>query len=331
MSVPQARACLILAAVLWSLGSFFMRLLREPSLLASSLHFPLHEPYLTPLQVACYRGLFGGLAMLLLVRRTDMRFCTPMIGMVAVFAVMSGLYMSALALGPAANAILLQNTAPIWVYLFAVFVLRERADRRGWQAVLLGGLGAAVIVGGNWPRDLPPDEERAQVYILLMGLGSGLTYAGVMIFLRILRTESPAWLTALNLIGSGGAIALYILIAFGSAEFAAWMAAPSPAQFAVLFIYGIVQMAIPYWLFAKGLRVLSPQEAGIITLIEPLLNPLWAYMMTPEKDAPTVPMFVGGSLILAALGWRYVPRRANHGDTEAQRKQEISSEKNVTL
>lgn len=308
-SVPQARACLVLAAVLWSSGSFFMRFLREPSSLASALSLDLHTTQLTPLQIACYRGLFGGLAMLLLVRRIDIRFERRILGMVVTFAVMSGLYMSALGLGPAANAIFLQNTAPIWVYLFAVFVLHERADSRGWQAVLLGGLGAVVIVGGNWPRDLPADEQQAQVMILFMGLGSGLTYAIVMVFLRMLRHESAPWLTALNLIGSAAAIGLYVLIRFGPAEFAAWASEPSLAQFIVLALYGVIQMAIPYWLFARGLRVLSPQEAGIITLIEPLLNPLWAYLMTPEKDAPTAPMLIGGALILAALVWRYVPKK----------------------
>lgn len=315
-SAVRARACLVLAAVFWSLGSFFMRFLREPSPLAASLHLELHAPQLSSLQIACYRGLFGGLAMLLLVRRSHVCFRPIMLGMVVTFAVMSGLYMSALALGPAANAIFLQNTAPIWVYLFAVFVMKERADRRGWQAVFLGGLGALVIVGGNWPRDLPPDEQYTQGLILFMGVGSGLTYASVMICLRVLRAESAAWLTALNLIGSALAIALYVFLRFGPTEFWDWASEPSAAQFAVLAVYGVVQMAIPYWLFAKGLRVLSPQEAGIITLIEPLLNPLWAYMMTPEKDAPTVPMVLGGGLILAALAWRYVPAR---GRIEPQR------------
>ena len=253
-SVSQARACLVLAAVLWSSGSFFMRFLREPTPLAAALNLELHLPQLTSLQIACYRGLFGGLAMLLLVRRADVRFRPMMLGMTAVFALMSGLYMSALALGPAANAIFLQNTAPIWVYLFAVFVLGERADRRGWQAVLLGGLGAIVIVAGNWPRNLPADEEQTQVALLLMGLGSGLTYAVVMVFLRVLRTESAAWLTALNLFGSALAIAVYILVRFGLEDFAKWAAAPLLPQFAVLAVYGVVQMAIPYWLFAHGLR-----------------------------------------------------------------------------
>jgi drug/metabolite transporter (DMT)-like permease len=84
-----------------------------------------------------------------------------------------------------------------------------------------------------------------------------------------------------------------------------------------LAVYGAVQMAVPYWLFAHGLRSLSPQEAGIITLIEPLLNPVWAYLITPEKDAPTAPMIVGGGLILAALLWRYIPRRSPPGGCTA--------------
>src|SRR5215470_15308017 len=94
-SVVGARVCLVLAAVLWSLGSVFMRLLREP------LGLGLNEPGLTPLQIAFYRGLFGGLVMLALVRRAEITFRAPMIGMVLVFAAMSGLYLSALGLGPA--------------------------------------------------------------------------------------------------------------------------------------------------------------------------------------------------------------------------------------
>jgi hypothetical protein len=57
------------------------------------------------------------------------------------------------------------------------------------------------------------------------------------------------------------------------------------------------------------LRSVSAPEAAIITLIEPLLNPVWAYLITPEKDTPTAPMILGGGLILLALIWRYLPIR----------------------
>ena len=74
-------------------------------------------------------------------------------------------------------------------------------------------------------------------------------------------------------------------------------------------MFGSVQMGLPYFLFARGLRSVSPQEAGAITLLEPVLNPLWAYLISPETDTPTVFTAVGGILILGALGYRYMPRR----------------------
>jgi drug/metabolite transporter (DMT)-like permease len=303
-SVAGARACLVLAAVLWSLGSVFMRALREP------LGLGLDRPGLTPLQIAFFRGLFGGLVMLAMVRRAEVTFRPAMAGMVAAFAVMSGLYLSALGLGPAANAIFLQNTAPLWVFLFAVFLLGEKGDRRGWETVLIGAAGAAVIVAGNWPRNLPPDERQAQVVILLMGVGSGIVYAVVVLFLRVLRAHSSAWLVALNLLGSAGALGLFVLLKDGPAAFAEWASAPGARQFVVLAAFGAFQMALPYWLFTRGLRTVSSHEAAIITLIEPLLNPVWAYLLTPEKDTPNVWMFGGGGLILLALVWKYVPFHA---------------------
>jgi drug/metabolite transporter (DMT)-like permease len=303
-SVAGARACLVLAAVLWSLGSAFMRALREP------LGLGLDRPGLTPLQIAFFRGLFGGLVMLAMVRRAGVTFRPAMAGMVVAFAVMSGLYLSALGLGPAANAIFLQNTAPLWVFLFAVLLLGEKGDRRGWETVLIGAAGAVVIVAGNWPRDLPPAEQQTQVVILFMGVGSGIVYAVVVLFLRLLRAHSSAWLVALNLLGSAAALGLFVLLKDGPGAFAEWVSAPSARQLAVLAAFGAFQMALPYWLFTRGLRTVSPHEAAIITLIEPLLNPVWAYFVTPEKDTPNVWMFTGGGLILLALVWKYVPFNA---------------------
>ena len=302
-SVARARLLLVLAAVMWSSGSAFMRLLREP------LDLGLDQPTLSPLQIAFYRGLFGGLVMLALVRRAEITFRPLMGGMVVVFAVMSGMYLSALD-GPAANAIFLQNTAPVWVYVFAVTLLGERADRRGWLSVLLAATGAAVIVAGNWPHDVEAGEARdKQVIQLALGLGSGVVYALVVLFLRVLRDHAAAWLVALNLLGTALTLGLFVLLNDGPSAFAAWATAPSWQQVLVLATFGAVQMAFPYWLFTRGLRTVSPQEAAIITLIEPLLNPVWAYLITPAKDTPNTWMFTGGGLILLALVWRYLPAR----------------------
>jgi drug/metabolite transporter (DMT)-like permease len=320
-SVAGARACLVLAAILWSLGSVLMRLLQR------DLGLGLHTPHLSSLQIAFYRGLFGGLFMLALVRRGQFTFRPRMVGMVVLFGVMSGLYLSALGYGAAANAIFLQNTAPVWVFLFAVYFLKESGDRRGWQSVLLAAAGAVVIVAGGWPSHLPPHEQREEIAVLFMGLGSGVVYAGVVLFLRVLRGHSAVWLVALNLLGSAAVLGLYVLatdlVSDQPVGFVNWVTAPSGAQFAVLVLGGVLQMGVPYWLFTRGLQAVSPQEAAIITLIEPLLNPVWAFLLTPSTDTPTSTMFLGGGLILLALVWKYLPWKRAEQDSprSAQRTQ----------
>ncbi len=296
MPTPRlARLLLVLAAVLWSAGSFFMRVLGEPTALG------LHEPKLSPVQIAFWRGLFAGLILIPLVRPRDVRFRRPMVGMVVCFATMSGLYMSAMGLGQAANAILLQNTAPVWVYLIGVYLLGHPADGRALRTTLLAMIGAGIIVAGNW--------QPGQVVILLMAAGSGVMYAGVVLLLGHLKAESPAFLMVLNLIGSAACLGGYVLVRFGWAEFAGWLTAPTAGQLAFLAVFGAVQMAVPYWLFARGLRVVSAQEAAVITLLEPVLNPVWAYLIAPDKEVPTGWTVAGGLVLLAALAWRYLPGR----------------------
>jgi drug/metabolite transporter (DMT)-like permease len=229
--------------------------------------------------------------------------------MVLFFGVMTGLYLSALGLGQAANAILLQNTAPVWVYLVGVYLLGDPPDQRTLRAILFAMIGAAVILFGNWPRGLAPDEQARQGTILLMAAGSGMSYAGVILLLRWLRTESPAWLTVLNMFGSGGLILLFVIVSYGWSATTEWLAAPTIRQLLFIALFGMVQMAAPYWLFTRGLRTVRPQEAGFITLLEPVLNPLWAYLIAPEREMPTIWTLLGGVVLLAALGWRYFPTR----------------------
>jgi drug/metabolite transporter (DMT)-like permease len=230
-----------------------------------------------------------------------------MVPMVGLFALMSGVYLTAMGLGKAGNAIFLQNTAPFWVYLFSLLLLGQTGDRRGWAAVLIGLIGAGVIVAGNWPAGMPRDEERGAIAVLVLGLTSGVVYAGVVLLIGALRDYSTAWLVFLNHTGSAAALGLFVAVA--PVEVTGWEALPTGRQLGLLAVFGAVQMALPYWLFARGMRTVGPQEAGIITLLEPLLNPAWAYMLTPETDTPNTPMYLGGGLIFAALLWRYIPRR----------------------
>lgn len=294
-SVAGGRLCIVLAAVFWSLSGLCTRLLQNPSPLE------LNEPKLSALQIAFFRAVFAGLFLVPMVRRRDIRFLPLMPMMIGLFAVMNVLFISAIAYGTSANAILLQNTAPFFVYLVTVYVLGEPADRRSLYALLIGMAGMVVIlIGGG--------KFGGSINVMLMGLGSGVTYAGIILCLRYLRHESSQWLIVQNQLGSAICLSVAVLMLYGRAYWIDWMSAPALRQLAFLAVFGSIQMGLPYFLFARGLRSVSPQEAGAITLIEPLLNPLWAFLISPETDTPTSFTWVGGMLIVGALAYRYIPR-----------------------
>lgn len=299
-SINRGRVYLILAAVLWSLSGLFTRILKKETALA------VHEPSLTPLQIAFFRALFAGLIFVPLLRRRDMTYRPLMIVMVGCFAVMNALFLSAMALGPAANAILLQNTAPFWVYLFCIYIRGESADRRSWQAILIGMAGVGVIIGADGTKE---EFNRDQMIVTAFAMGSGLMYSGVILCLRSLKGHSSMWLTAQNHLGSAVCLATVICLIHGPSFWWSWIMTPTSRQIAFLAFFGVVQMGLPYLLFAHGLRTVNPYEAGTITLIEPLLNPLWAYLISPETDTPPSTTWIGGGLILGALAWRYAPRK----------------------
>ena len=188
-SITQGRLCILLAALLWSLSGAFVKLLTRPTPLG------LNVPLLGPLQIACLRVLLAGLVLLPALRRRDLSFRPMMVVMALSFAAMNVLYVSALHWGTAANAILLQYTAPMWMYLASICWLGEPADRRSSIALGIGLLGIAVIIWGGW--------QDAQLLIIAIALGSGLAYAGVMICLRVLRDVSSRWLTLINHVFSG--------------------------------------------------------------------------------------------------------------------------------
>src|SRR5206468_2525811 len=143
-SVTQGRLLILTGTLIWSLGGLFAKLLTQDSALG------LNVPPVRGESIAFYRVLFAGLVLLPTLRRADFTWRPLMAVMVLSFAAMNGLYVKAVAEGTAAMAVILQYTAPVWMYLGSVWLLHEPADRRGSQALLLALAGVAVIVGGSW-------------------------------------------------------------------------------------------------------------------------------------------------------------------------------------
>jgi drug/metabolite transporter (DMT)-like permease len=287
LSLNKGRLFILLAAVLWSLSGVFKCILTDKTSLQ------LGTGPVDDLAIAFYRAFFAGLLVLPTLRRSAISFRPAMAGMITVFAAMNITFILALTRGKAANAILLQYTAPLWIYLAGIAWLGERPSSRGWVSLVIGLVGIGVLMMGG--------KEEADLPVITLGLASGFFYGGVVVFLRVLRHSDSNWLTVLNHLGAALVVAPILL-------YHGWPTL-NLKQFGVVALFGVVQMGLPYILMARGLRVVSPQEAGVITLLEPLLNPLWAYLVAPETEAPTIYTLLGGIFIMGALGWRYWPRR----------------------
>lgn len=282
--VFHARLLILLAAVGWSLSGAFRRLLDTDII-------GLDEPKLTDLQVAAGRALFAGLFLAPLLRRQDVSF-SPTMGWTALaFAIMNATFIAAIGTGKSSSAVLLQYTAPMWVYLVSVYLLGEPAEKRGGATLLFGLLGVGLITYGGW--------EENNVTPVALGVTSGVFFALVILGLRAQREASPVWLTVVNHLS---ACVLLLPFLWG----APW---PTWPQVGVLVVFGVVQMGLPYALMARGLRHVSTQEAAALTLLEPILNPVWAWLVAPRREKLTVWLLLGGACVVGALAWRYWPRK----------------------
>lgn len=280
------RRDILVAATLWSLGGVVTKWL------------PLDSG-----SIAFYRSLFAGLALLAVVRPDRWAFRPAMVPLALVFGAMIGSYLAAVKATTAANAIFLQCTATFWVVPLGLLLLKERPDRRSLLGIALATLGVVAIVGLG--RDGRPGEARG----IALGLASGVAYALVMIGMRGLRGLDPRWLSAANNLGGAVALGLWIAATGGT------IAVPTAGQATILVAFSLVQMAIPYALFARGLKSVGAAEASLLSLIEPVLSPIWVLMVVGEAPSPWT--VLGGAFLLGGVAVRYWPRpRRPEGSTD---------------
>lgn len=277
----KSRLIVVLAALLWSLSGFFITLLTQPPGWLGELKPVAAE------QIACWRCLFGSVMLLFMLRPAMIRWHPLMPLMACCFAIMNGLFVAAMALGEVAEASLLQYTAPLWVFLVNVLLLRNvKATRRDWLAIIVATTGIVMIVANR----LQPEQMRAAS----LALGAGISLAGVLLCLGLLNHYASPWLAFINQLTAG-------LVALPWAMSTPW---PVGVQWLILVVFGIVQVALPYWLMSVSLRKLPAHEAALIMLLDPLLAPWWAWLLT--NHVPSATTLLGGAVFLFALLLRYV-------------------------
>ncbi len=82
------------------------------------------------------------------------------------------------------------------------------------------------------------------------------------------------------------------------------LVAGRPADWAVVAFLGVFQLGIPYLFLARAVPRVRALEVGLFLLIEPVLNPIWAWLVHGETPGPTT--LAGGALILGATAGRVI-------------------------
>ncbi|HTE18490.1 MAG TPA: EamA family transporter [Armatimonadota bacterium] len=287
-SLLKYRAALVAAGLLWSLGGLFIK-----SLTANQ------EWHSSALGITFYRSLFAALCLAPLLRGRKLPRLRDSLVAILFYTLLLGLYVASTQGTTAANAIFLQYTAPLYAVVLGPLLFKEPFRRADAWALTLAMLGIAVLFFGNF-------QGGAQGP-LLMGAGSGLMFGFFLVWLRHMRYADPVAVTAVNNAGVALLSAVALLCVFPNELTLVPRALLGDARLlpvaAAMALMGCVQIAIPYVLFSYGLKRIPAVEGSLLSLVEPLLNPVWVALFIGER--PSGATVVGGLLIVAALAARY--------------------------
>jgi drug/metabolite transporter (DMT)-like permease len=262
------RLLLLAAAVLWSTGGAAIK-----------------SCDLSAWQLAGGRSLIAALVLLALVPSTRRRPTRLSVAVALAYAFTVVLFVSATKLTTAANAIFIQDTAPLWVLLLSPWLLGERPTRGELLSVPVFGMGLGLF----FLDQLTPGQVTGNLVALASGVAFGLSIIG----LRRIGDGGPAALVLGNLMAA--AITL-----------PAWPSGPvpTPLDLGLVAFLGVFQLGLSYLLFTRGLEGTPAVEAALLVLLEPVLNPIWTFLFTGERPGPWA--VAGGAIILGATAWRTV-------------------------
>ncbi len=267
MTDSQHRRSLILLAttsVMWSSGG----------LLIKSIH--LH-----PLAIAGGRSGIAAVVMWIAAKRLRFLFSKAQWAASLCMAATVILFVTATKLTTAANAILLQYTAPIYVALLSGPLLGEKVRARDWITLFFVMCGMVLF--------FIEDVSGAQLWGNLVAFASGISFAGIAVFMRMQKGVST-----LESLWIGHMLAAVIGLPF-------LLSGPMPGHtdLALLLALGVFQIGIPYVFYGIAIRHVSALEATLVPVIEPILNPIWVALFFGER--PTKYAMAGGMIVISAV------------------------------
>lgn len=231
--------------------------------------------------IAGVRSAIAVMVLLAVIKRKHFTFSFSQIAGAVFYAATMITFVCANKLTTAANAIILQYTAPIYVALLGIWLLKEKVQLYDWIVILVGILGIClffidkVSIGNQWGN--------------ILALISGITFAFMIVFLRMQKDSYP-----ISSIFMGNVLTAVLMIPF------LFHAVPKDTNsWIALFVLGIFQLGLSYILYSIAIRNATALEGVMVPLLEPVLNPLWVLIFLGER--PTQWAFIGGSIVIASL------------------------------
>jgi drug/metabolite transporter (DMT)-like permease len=250
-------------------------------------------------QVAGLRSAIAVAALLIAVPSTRARWTLPVLVVGGSQALTMISFVTATKLTSAANAIFLQSTAPLYVVLLAPILLREPVRRSdvAFLAAFVVGLGT-IFLGDRSPTATAPNPALGN----WIAAASGVAWAFTVIGFRWTARDPASFGAALL---AGNVIVALVALPLG------WpITGATPADWAIVAFLGVVQIGLAYALLSIGMREVPALEASLLMLLEPVLNPLWTWIVHGERVGPA--SLVGGGIVLAATAartWANAPGR----------------------
>jgi drug/metabolite transporter (DMT)-like permease len=190
------------------------------------------------------------------------------------------LFVAATKLTTAANAILLQYTAPVYIALVSTYFLNERIRWYDWTAIALALAGMVLFF---------LDKLSAGSFTgNLLAIASGVSFAALIIFMRKQKDASP-----LGSVLLGNLLTAVVALPFMFAK------APSLTSWTGLVLLGVFQLGLSYVFYAAAIKRVTAIEGILIPIIEPVLNPVWVFLFLGE--IPGHWALVGGVIIIGAV------------------------------
>lgn len=258
----------LIAVLLWSTGGLFIKI--------TSL-----DAY----QVTFFRSLFAAITVLIITWRNGLRINGFGILATLIYSTLLFLFVWATKHTTAANAIFLQYTAPIYILILAPFVIGEKFHLRDLVTVIFCIAGMSLFFVG----DLTIGDYQGNIAALGSGIFLGL-------YIMLLRHPKAMGMSGTITVIYGNFLLAIVTLPNGIA------AIPTITLTDILAVgfLGVFQIGISYILFIKGVREgTRPLDASIIGFIEPLLNPVWVFLIIGER--PSDWALLGGTIIVTTV------------------------------